>query len=141
MEVVRRDWTELAKRVQRELYTRLFDDRPVDDYLCRVVEELRSGGLDDLLVYRKSLRKRLDSYTASTPPHVAAARKMSSPPGRIVEYLMTSNGPEPAAERQSALDREHYVQKQVRAVADPVLTLLGLEFDRIVGDDRQLELF
>ncbi len=30
MEVVRRDWTELSKRVQRELYDRLFSDRPVD---------------------------------------------------------------------------------------------------------------
>ena len=30
MEVVRRDWTELAKQVQRELYQRLFTDQPVD---------------------------------------------------------------------------------------------------------------
>jgi DNA polymerase-2 len=141
MEVVRRDWTELAKRVQRELYARLFDDRPVDDYLFGIVEELRSGAFDDLLVYRKSLRKRLDSYTANTPPHVAAARKMSRPPRRTVEYVITENGPEPAAERKSSLDREHYVQKQVRAVAEPVLTLLELDFDRIVGDDRQLDLF
>ena len=32
MEVVRRDWTELAKEVQRELYTRLFADQPVAAY-------------------------------------------------------------------------------------------------------------
>jgi len=141
MEVVRRDWTELAKRVQRELYARLFDDRPVDEYLHGIVEEVRSGALDDLLVYRKSLRKPLASYTANTPPHVAAARKMSRPPRRTVQYVITENGPEPASERRSGLDREHYVQRQVRAVAEPVLSLLGLDFDRIVGDDRQLELF
>jgi hypothetical protein len=29
----------------------------------------------------------------------------------------------------------------VRAVADPVLALLGLEFMKVVGDDRQLMLF
>ncbi len=33
MEAVRGDWTELAKQVQRELYERLFSDRPVLDYL------------------------------------------------------------------------------------------------------------
>jgi DNA polymerase-2 len=141
MEVVRRDATELARRVQRELYARLFDDRPVEDYLRDVVAQLRSGALDDLLVYRKSIRKPLESYTASTPPHVAAARKMSRPPRRVVEYVITEGGPEPVAERRSGLDREHYVQKQVRPVAEPVLGLLGLDFDRIVGDDRQLELF
>ena len=48
---------------------------------------------------------------------------------------------EPAAERTSRLDHEHYVQKQVRAVAEPVLTLLRLDFDEIVGDDTQLKLF
>ena len=33
------------------------------------------------------------------------------------------------------------MQKQVRAVAQPVLALLGLDFDRVVGDDQQLTLF
>ena len=28
-----------------------------------------------------------------------------------------------------------------RPVAEPVLSLLGLEFDRVVGDDSQLSLF
>lgn len=37
MEVVRRDWTALAKQVQRELYQRLFADQAVDAYLADVV--------------------------------------------------------------------------------------------------------
>jgi DNA polymerase-2 len=141
MEVVRRDWTELAKRVQRELYARLFSDRPVDSYLREVVADLREGRFDDALVYRKSLRKDLDDYTATTPPHVAAARKMKERPRFVVEYVITEDGPEPAAERVSPIDHEHYVQKQIRAVAEPVLSVLGLEFDRVVGDDTQLRLF
>ncbi len=141
MEVVRRDWTELAKRVQRELYERLFSDQPVEEYLRQVVADLRAGGMDDLLVYRKALRKDLEEYTATTPPHVAAARKMSGEPGRLISYVMTTQGPEPALERRSALDPEHYVQKQVRPVAEPVLDVLRLDFDRVVGDDAQLSLF
>ncbi len=141
MEVVRRDWTDLAKRVQRELYQRLFDDAPVDEYLRQVVGALRAGELDDALVYRKGLRKPLDSYQASTPPHVAAARKSKSPPGRIIAYVMTVAGPEPLDARSAELDREHYLERQIRPVAEPVLQSLGLEFARVIGDDRQLGLF
>ncbi len=141
MEVVRRDWTQLAKTVQRELYARLFAERPVDDYLTGVVQQVRSGELDDQLVYRKGLRKRLNSYTATTPPHVAAARKSSSKPGRIVAYLMTVDGPEPLDNLQHAIDIEHYIDKQIKPVAEPVLNTLGLAFDAVIGDDRQIGLF
>jgi DNA polymerase-2 len=141
LEAVRRDWTALAKRVQRELYRRLFDDLPVDRYLRDVVAKLRAGELDDELVYRKALRKKLSAYTASTPPHVAAARKLRGRPPRVIRYVVTRDGPEPAAERRAPLDHEHYVQKQVRAVAEPVLTVLGLDFDESIGDARQGRLF
>ncbi len=141
MEVVRRDWTELAHRVQRELYERLFRDRELEAWLRREVARVRAGERDDELVYRKGLRKDLDEYTATTPPHVAAARKLDTKPGRIVEYVITLAGPEPASGIRSEIDREHYVQKQVRPVAEPVLGVLGLDFDRVVGDDAQLELF
>ena len=141
MEVVRSDWTELAKRVQQELYQRLFADLPVEDYLREVVAELRAGRFDEILVYRKALRKGLRDYTKTTPPHVAAARKMTGRPGRLIAYVITTAGPEPASEARSPLDHEHYVQKQIRSIAEPVLDLLGGDFDRIVGDKTQMELF
>lgn len=140
LEVVRRDWTALAKDVQRELYRRLFMGRPVETYLAEIVQRVRRGELDDALVYRKNLRKSADDYTVGTPPHVAAARK-SQQQGRLVTYVMTTGGAEPLDNRRHPLDREHYVQKQVRPVAEPVLETLGLEFERVIGDERQAELF
>ncbi|MEJ1963267.1 MAG: DNA polymerase II [Gammaproteobacteria bacterium] len=141
MEVVRSDWTALAKQVQRELYQRLFTDLPVDAYLLDVVRRVRSGALDDSLVYRKNLRKRAQEYTATTPPHVAAARKSGLPVGRSVSYVMTTGGPEPVDNVLHPLDREHYVQKQVKPVAEPVLDALGLDFELTVGDQGQLRMF
>ena len=38
------------------------------------------------------------------------------------------------------LDHEHYIDKQVRPVAEQVLALLGLDFGQLVGDGRQLRL-
>ena len=141
MEVVRRDWTALAKQVQRELYQRLFAGQPVDVYLAEVVKQVRSGALDEALVYRKGLRKEAEEYTTTTPPHVAAARKSTQPPGRVISYVMTSDGPEPIDNVQHPLDREHYIAKQVRPVAEPVLETLGLDFEVISGDRRQMEMF
>ena len=43
MEVVRRDWTELAKRVQRSLFERLFSGTEVAEYLKGVAADLRAG--------------------------------------------------------------------------------------------------
>ena len=140
MEVVRRDWTALAKQVQLELYRRLFAGQPVGEYLADVVKRVRTGELDETLVYRKSLRKDADEYTATTPPHVAAARKSTQQSGRIIRYVMTVAGPEPVDEVQNALDREHYVIKQVQPVAEPVLATLGLDFESVIGDRRQLDL-
>ena len=145
MEVVRSDWTALAKQVQRELYQRLFTDQPVDVYLSDIVKTVRNGTLDNLLVYRKSLRKGAETYTATTPPHVAAARKSPQAAGhalrrKVIEYVMTTGGPEPLDNIQHPPDREHYVAKQIRPVAEPVLATLGLDFDTVVGDGRQAEL-
>lgn len=97
--------------------------------------------MDELLIYRKALRKDLDEYTSTTPPHVAAARKMKGEPGRIIEYVMTAAGPEPAEERASPFDYEHYVDKQVAPIAEPVLEILGYDFRKVIGDDTQLDLF
>jgi DNA polymerase-2 len=141
MEVVRRDWTALAKRVQRELYQRLFTDQPVDAYLAQIVSRVRRGELDEELVYHKNLRKHTGEYTATTPPHVAAARKSSQPLGRSIRYVVTTAGAEPLDNLKHPLDREHYITKQVRPVAEPVLETLGLDFERVIGDTRQLDLY
>ncbi|HTE43182.1 MAG TPA: DNA polymerase II [Steroidobacteraceae bacterium] len=140
MEVVRRDWTALAKQVQRELYQRLFTDQSVDVYLANIVRTLRDGKHDDALVYRKNLRKEPESYTSTTPPHVAAARKSKQPLGRSIAYVMTTAGAEPLDNIQHPLDREHYIDKQIKPVAEPVLAMLGLEFERVIGDNRQFDL-
>ncbi len=137
---MRRDWTELAKDVQRELYKRLFAGEPVEGYLADITMSLRKCELDHKLVYRKGLIKSLASYTANTSPHVAAARK-SSNPGRVVSYLMTVAGPEPLDTLQNSPDRQHYLDKQIQPVAEPVLAVLGLDFDGSIGDNRQMSLF
>jgi DNA polymerase II len=141
MEVVRRDWTDLAKQVQRELYHRLFADQPVDAYLAEIVRRVRKGEMDEALIYRKNLRKDAEHYTSTTPPHVVAARKATRRSGRSISYVITTAGPEPIGNVLHPLDREHYIVKQIKPVAEPVLATLGLDFERVLGEVRQFELY
>ena len=54
---------------------------------------------------------------------------------------MTVAGPEPLDALMHPPDREHYVEKQVRPVAEPGLGALGLEFAQVIGDDKKIGLF
>ncbi len=54
---------------------------------------------------------------------------------------MTTAGPEPMDNVQHPIDREHYVEKQIRPVAEPVLETLGLDFEQVIGDSRQIDLY
>jgi len=110
-------------------------------YLADIVGKVRDGKLDDALVYRKNLRKDTEEYTATTPPHVVAARKSTQPLGRTISYVITTAGPEPLDNVRHPLDREHYVVKQIKPVAEPVLATLGLEFEQVIGDSRQMDLY
>lgn len=144
MEAVRRDATDLCKEAQRAVHELLFADRPAAElinYLHRLVSDLRRGHHDAQLVYRKTLRKDPASYRHGQPAHAAVARRLALPVGRLVRYVMTTAGPQPAAARTAPLDYEHYLEKQLRPATEPVLTLYGLDFAQLVGKDRQLKLF
>lgn len=145
MEIVRRDWTELSKIFQKGLFERLFRGEDLGPYIRAFVEELRAGAHDAHLVYRKALRKEISEYTATTPPHVKAAMQMGGRAGHLIEYVMTVNGAEPASTRTGVFDYEHYVERQIRPVAEAVLVHIGQSFDAIEGialkDEAQLDLF
>lgn len=147
LESVRRDWTDLAKRFQKELLTMVFNegtDIPRDqleEMIRRFVKQLRDGEMDDLLIYRKALRKEVTEYTKTTPPHVKAAQLLGEKSGRIISYVMTADGAQPAAARTAPLDYDHYVEKQIRPIAEAVLLPLGHSWERIWSRQDELPLF
>lgn len=135
MEFVRSDWTKLAKEFQEELYLKVFAGEEVDDFIRNTIKELKRGKYDDKLVYRKRLRKEVEDYTKNIPPHVRAA-KMLREPGDVVYYVITERGPIPIQMKYNDIDYDHYIDKQLKPIADSVLALLGKSFDSIVGSDQ-----
>lgn len=138
LEAVRTDWTPLAREFQRSLYGMVFNDEPVESLIKGTVARLLAGELDNKLVYKKRLRRKLEDYTKNVPPHVQAARKHSNPQNWI-SYVITLNGPEPDDERQSAIDYQHYMDKQLEPVADGILHFLDSSFHSVTS--AQIELF
>ena len=144
LEAVRRDWPAVARQLQRGMLRRLFSGQPVEPFVRQVVNAMRNGELDSELVFRKGLRKgQLERYTATTPPHVRAARKAGAAVDRVVRYVMTRSGPEPVLAGHplpGGLDLEYYKNKVLRPVADQILQHLGSSFDEALGEARQLRL-
>ncbi len=150
LENVRTDWTLLAKEFQQQLYQIIFDDQDPTELIKQTVSETFSGARDHQLVYRKRLRRKLDSYVKNVPPHVKAARladlenKKRNKPLKYqnkgsIAYLMTLQGPQ-AVEYQSApIDYQFYIDRQIEPVADAILPFVGLSFQQII--DAQMGLF
>jgi DNA polymerase-2 len=144
LETVRTDWTELAKHFQKDLYLKVFKGEPYRDYICQTVDALLIGELDEQLVYKKKLRRPLSGYEKSTPPHVKAARKLHQVSGELlgkgdsIHYILTINGPEPQRYQQSLTDYQHYIDKQLKPIADSILTFLDDRFDDILDNQMML---
>ena len=134
MEAVRRDWTDLAHELQRDLLERLFREEPANEIEGAVTEWIRSvrcGEKDADLVYRKGLRRTLESYASSPPPHVFAARLMPEPTS-VIRYIMTTAGPQPIGLVTAPPDYDHYVQKQIRPIVATVGQVCDIDVEGAV---------
>lgn len=148
LENVRTDWTMLARNFQEELYRRVFLEKPYRDYVETRVKSVLAGELDSELVYRKRLRQELSDYRHNIPPHAQAAAKRLQRDGHVykqgdwVSYVLTVNGPEPLEWLEqscgSPLDYSLYVERQLKPVADAILSMAGDSFDDIAASQMSL---
>jgi len=149
LESVRTDWTELAKQFQRALYLKVFNRQPVAEYIKQMVADTLAGKHDDLLYYRKRLRRKLEHYVKNVPPHVRAARladeiyQRQGKPLKYqnkgwIEYVMTVNGPQARGCQSAPLDYQLYIDRQLMAVADAILPFINTSFDEITNSQMSL---
>ncbi|VVQ22510.1 DNA polymerase II [Pseudomonas fluorescens] len=150
LETVRTDWSPLARQFQQELYLRIFNRQPYQDYVRDYVRKTLAGEFDDRLIYRKRLRRTLDDYQRNVPPHVRAARiaddyndRQGRPRqyqnGGWISYVISVAGPEPLEIRSAPIDYDHYVTRQLQPVADAILPFVDDDFSTLIGG--QLGLF
>jgi len=150
LESARTDWTPLAQEFQHTLYSMVFHGDNPSEFVRDFVERTQAGEFDDKLVYQKRLRRKLHEYQKNIPPQVRAARladeinqQLGRPlqyqnKGRI-EYVITVSGPEPKEYQKNAIDYQHYIDKQLKPVAEAILPFIGIDFSTL--SEPQLGLF
>jgi DNA polymerase-2 len=149
LETVRSDWSPLAQQFQQELYRRIFKREPHREYVRDYIRRTLAGELDELLIYRKRLRRSLDDYPHNMPPHVRAARLADEHNRQLgrplqyqnrgwINYVMTVAGPEPLEIRRAAIDYEHYLARQLQPVADAILPFVNDDFTSLVSPQLAL---
>ncbi|MCG9596890.1 DNA polymerase II [Vibrio sp. Isolate25] len=150
LESARTDWTPLAQRFQQDLYSLVFHGEDPSSYIRGFVEKTMAGQFDEELVYQKRLRRKLYEYQKNVPPQVRAARladEINAQLGRPlqyqnkgrIEYLITISGPEPKEYLKSTIDYQHYIDKQLKPVAEAILPFIGIDFATL--SEPQLGLF
>lgn len=143
MEFVRSDWTELAKEFQFTLFENFFFGNDITIIIKDYIKKIEDGQFDEKLVYTKRLSKAPEEYTKNIPVHVKAALKVNhTGPYRLkeVSYIMTKSGPEPIQNSIGQIDYQHYIEKQIRPIAQDLLRSLDTNFDSLIMGD-QLSLF
>ncbi|MGB0894926.1 MAG: DNA polymerase II [Parashewanella sp.] len=146
MENVRSDWSPFARRIQEQLYRHLFSDQPVTVFLKKEISALLSGELDKELIFSKRLRRDLIAYTAKATPHVKVAQQLLSVTcdpnyakrGAIIEYIITTQGPQATSLCTSSIDYQYYLEKQLKPIAEPVLHIMGLSFNQLISGQMSL---
>lgn len=152
LEAVRSDWTALAKDVQTQLYQRIFHEQGYESYLKSVVHELLQGKRDQQLVYKKRIRKPLNTYVKNIPPQIQAAKlasefyahaNLNNPyeNGGWIEYVITQQGPiaiECLEQATFKINYQHYLDKQMAPVVDSILYFLGKRFADLVNPQQDI---
>ncbi len=127
LEFVRGDWTQLAKDIQYKclMYVLNNEEEKIEPYIKSLKKDLYAGKYDDKLIYQKQLRKPLQYYTKTTPPHVKAARKIKDKSSLIfnrkIKYIVTGKGPEPVEGNKKIYpDYTHYIRKQINPIINSI---------------------
>ncbi|MDP3742244.1 MAG: DNA-directed DNA polymerase [Candidatus Micrarchaeota archaeon] len=148
-ELVRRDWSKVAREVQRSVLEILLKEGNVDKAVALVrktVAELQSGKvpLDDLVILTQ-LRKSPKDYAIMSPEVSAYTKAINAGirvPEAVVMYVVTSKGKsisEKAFVREMAqdYDADYYINHQLMPAVLKILAELGVTEDDLLTNSKQ----
>ena len=152
-ELVRRDWSGVAKRTQKELLRILLetgDVKAAADMVMKVITELKAGKvpLDDLVILTQ-LRKKAGSYAIMSPELNAAQKARAAgirlPDNAIIGYVIGKKGKsisEKAVLREMATDYDpdYYINNQVIPATLKLLSAFGYDEDALKSKGTQSKL-
>ncbi|MDO8656920.1 MAG: DNA-directed DNA polymerase [Nanoarchaeota archaeon] len=150
-EMVRRNWSTIAKEVQEKVLSLILTDKPEEAlrYVREIAKELKEGKVPNAkLIIKTQITRELQSY-ASIGPHVAIAQKLQEKgeavvPGTVVEYIIAKGtgmvrerARLPDEVKAGEYDAEYYLNHQILPAVSSIFLVLGYKEDELVGESKQ----
>ncbi len=150
-EMVRRNWSPLAKEVQGKVLSMVLSDQYEEAllYVKETVKELKKGSIiTERLVIKTQITREMEQYS-SIGPHVAVARKMqergeSITPGTVIEYvivkgfgLVRERAKLPEDVQPGEYDSEYYLHHQLIPAVSGIFAVLGYKEEELLGESSQ----
>jgi len=151
-ELVRRDWSGIARRTQKEILEVILREGDIDKavYIVqKTIQKLRAGRVKKKdLTISTVLRKNIDEYK-SISPEVSASKKgiargLKIKEGQMIKYIITSKGESTSEKAELAdyvkerdYDAEYYIDKQVIPAVEKILGELGYDSNLIKTGKKQ----
>ena len=154
-EYVRRDWSNIAKKTQREVLHALLSEgnaQKAIEIVREVVKKLKEGKVEKKeLVILTQIKRPIEKYE-SIGPHVAAAIKARSrgkeiEVGSTISFIITKNGKSISdrAEleeyvKEGNYDADYYIEHQVVPAVIKIISEFGVEKDDLLQGGKQKSL-
>lgn len=155
-ETVRRDWCNLARRVQNKVIKQVLEsgnEKKAVKYVRKIVGKLKNREIDrgDLII-RTQLKKPLEKYKATTP-HVVAARRMKEKEipvssGNLIEYYVSEiDRKNPLVrervklpEESGKYDIKYYLERQIIPAVENIFQIFNVDIREVAEGKRQTKL-
>jgi DNA polymerase, archaea type len=150
-ETVRRNWSFLAKEVQRDVLKFVLENKVEEAlaYIKGVVNDLKKGIVPlEKLILKTQITRPLDKYKA-IGPHIYVARQMAAKgelvgPGTLVKYIITQGSglvrdrarlPQEVKEGEYASD--YYINHQIIPAVSSILAIFGYSEEDLFNESSQ----
>lgn len=149
-ELVRRDWSKIAKDTQNEVLRAILIDGSKEraiEIIKEKLKQIKEGklSLEDVSIYTQ-LTREIEKYE-SVGPHVAAAKKAQAQgqefvPGQILKYVIVKGEGsisdkayllEQAQENNMDYDPDYYINNQVLPAVERIFEVLGYTKEELQG--------
>jgi DNA polymerase I/DNA polymerase-2 len=147
LEKVRRDWSNLAKRIQEEILKLILGKKDIEGAVKLVKDGIRmlknlKVELKDLVVYEQ-LTKPIGEYKLISP-HISAARKLIAKgipvnAGSVVGFVIEKGSGSISEKAQpiefadlKRIDTDYYIHRQILPASLRILKVLGVDDERLL---------
>ncbi len=154
LEAVRGDWSEIAKKVQKEILKKILSEKNANSalsYFKEIVKKIRNRevNLDDLVI-RSKLVKPLEKYK-SRGPHIAAAQLLKKKgeklrKNQMVQYIVCKGHQKnisdriklPEEAKLEDYDPEYYINHQIIRAVFKIFEIFGIKLEDISNNQSSL---